>query len=401
MSEGGRLSATDVATRAEVTAGDIRRWVIAGLLTEHDDGFDDDAVDRADLLAFATSRGIREDAIAAACQRDPGLIDRFVAIITGARGATRSIEDAAAEAGLDIAFVRRMRAVSGLAAERADDDDVAALRAASTALAVGFPEEALLQLVRVFADALGRVADAEVRLFHFYFHDRLHAGGMPEDVIGKATDEAATALLGLLDPTVAYFHRKAWESALREDMLGHFAEVVAPAGGAAGRIAVAVLFVDLTGYTALTERIGDVAAAEVVDRFSVLVREEALGAEGRVVKQIGDEFMLAFPSADAAVAYALRLARRAAAQADVPPLRMGIHYGDALYREADYLGATVNVAARVTAQARSGELVVTPAVRDALRSVDVATSSLGEHRLKGVAAPLELLLVDVGGTVTA
>lgn len=400
MTGDGRLSAADVATRAGVTTGDLRRWVEAGLLTERD-GFDDDAVERADLLAFATSRGIRDDAIAAACRRDPGLIDRFVGIMVGTRGRTRSIEEAAAEAGLDIGFVRRMRAVSGLAADRLDDDDLAALRAAGTALAVGFPQEALLQLVRVFADALGRVADAEVRLFHFYFHDRLRAEGMPEDAIGKATDEAATALLGLLDPTVTYFHRKAWESALREDMLGHLAEEVAPVGGAAGRIAVAVLFVDLSGYTALTERVGDVAAAEVVDRFSVLVREEALGAEGRVVKQIGDEFMLVFPSADAAVAYALRLARRATADPDVPPLRMGMHYGDALYREADYLGATVNMAARVTAHARRGQLVVTPAVRDALRSVRVTTSSLGEHPLKGVSAPMELLLVDLGGTGAA
>lgn len=134
----------------------------------------------------------------------------------------------------------------------------------------------------------------------------------------------------------------------------------------------------------------------MIDVFSDMVREEAVTGDGRVVKQIGDEFMLVFPTAKTALRFALRLALRAASTAHFPSLRMGANFGTALYREADYLGATVNIAARVTAVAGRGELVVTGAFRDAVGDLPVAFEALGPRPLKGMVEPVELHRVDVG-----
>lgn len=199
-----------------------------------------------------------------------------------------------------------------------------------------------------------------------------------------------------MEPSIAYFHRKAWEAALQEDMLGHFAAEVAPPDQPVNQFAVAVLFVDLAIFTPLTEAMGDVAAAAVIQLFADMVREEAAFGSGRVVKQIGDEFMLVFPTALGALRFALRLALRAASTPRFPSLRMGANFGTALYREADYLGATVNIAARVTAVAQAGELVVTGDFREAVADARVTFEERGPHALKGLAEPVELHRLDLG-----
>ncbi len=270
------------------------------------------------------------------------------------------------------------------------------MRAVRTALDAGMPEAAVLQLVRVFADALGRVADAETRLFHFYVHEPLLADGAEPAEVIAATTAATDSLIDLMEPTLLYFHRKAWRRALRQDALVHLAQDVAPSGPI-GQLPVTVLFVDLASFTTMTEMMGDEAAAEVLDRFSELVREEAGRCDGRVVKQIGDEFMLVFPSALIAVRYALHLAEATAGEAQFPALRMGAHTGSALYREADYLGATVNLAARVVGQAERDQLIVTRAVHDAVTGLSVDWVTLGERQLKGLSEPVELFLVSTMG----
>ena len=385
----------ELATFAEVDASDVRHWTDIGLLDPQ--SADPERVrHRARLLALAARRGITMTSIAAACERDPGLLARFERIVPRQNGQRRPVAEAARAAGLDAEFARRLRLAGGIGLEGADEDDVAAMRAARTALDVGLPPEALLQLARVFADSLGRVADAEIRLFHFYVHERLRTEGGGDAEVAAATDEATDALVALMEPSIAYFHRKAWEAALQEDMLAHFAAQVAAPGQPVNQLAVAVLFVDLASFTPLTDAMGDAAAAEVIDRFADMVREEAALGSGRVVKQIGDEFMLVFPAALAALRFAMRLALRAASTPRFPALRMGANFGTALYREADYLGATVNIAARVTAVAGPGELVITDDFRRAVGDATVTFEALGPRALKGLAEPVELHRLDLG-----
>lgn len=202
----------------------------------------------------------------------------------------------------------------------------------------------------------------------------------------------STPLQDLVEPAVLYFHRKAWQRATREDMVLHLAEDVVNDDGAVGRMTVAVLFVDLANFTPMTEAMGDTAAAVVIERFSDLVREAASECDGRVLKQIGDEFMLVFPSGVQAVSCGRSIMAKAAAEEQFPDVRLGAHSGVALYREGDYLGTTVNVAARVASQATRGQFLVTDPVRTELDG-DGALESVGRRALKGVSEVVELFEV--------
>src|SRR5207249_4532872 len=164
-----------------------------------------------------------------------------------------SLEEAAELAGIDAELVRRLGDIIGLfgASEGIDRHDIEILRGWKIALEAGLPEEALFQLVRVYADALGRVAEAEARLFHFYVHERLRDGGLSGLDLHNATEAASRPMRQLIEPALLYFHRKGMATALREDMLMHLAEY---AGGAERREApaqlrLAIAFLDLASFT--------------------------------------------------------------------------------------------------------------------------------------------------------
>ena len=158
-----------------------------------------------------------------------------------------------------------------------------------------------------------------------------------------------------------------------------------------GRFPVAIAFVDLSSFTQLAEAMGDRAAAEVLERFSGLVREAVNRWDGRVVKQIGDAFMLVFAEPKSAVACALEIERRTAAEPQFPAVRSGVHWGSVLYREGDYLGSNVNISARLAAEAQRHQVLVTTAVRrEAEGLAEVEFAPLGKRRLKGLADDLEL-----------
>src|SRR5207244_11167236 len=115
----------------------------------------------------------------------------------------------------------------------------------------------------------------------------------------------------------------------------------------------------------LTEAMGAAVAARVVERFSEMVREAAFECDGQVLKQIGDEFMLVFPTPAAAVAFGVGIRATTAAEPRFPALRIGAHAGSVLYREGDYVGANVNLADRVTSEAKRHQFLVTEVVMDA------------------------------------
>jgi class 3 adenylate cyclase/YHS domain-containing protein len=124
-------------------------------------------------------------------------------------------------------------------------------------------------------------------------------------------------------------------------------------------------FVDMSGYTALTEAHGDDSAAECAARFYDLSRL-ALQGDTRIVKRIGDAVMLVSSSARDAVATVARLVAAAETEPDFPELRAGLDAGHAVERDGDYFGAVVNLAARIGAHARAGEVLCGESVARAL-----------------------------------
>jgi len=282
--------------------------------------------------------------------------------------------------------------------------DLDMLTGCKVALDAGLPEEALVQLWRVFADALGRVAEAEIRLFHFYVHERLRAAGLSGPKLHQLSNESGERLLALVEPAMLYFHRKGMAQAVLDDVQLHLAPDASAARTeeAPGQLPAAVMFVDLSSFTPLTEAMGDLKAAQVLERFAALVRDAAVRWKGRVVKQIGDAFMLVFFDARSALRCALEIEMRASGEPSFPAVRSGVHWGPVLYREGDYVGANVNIAARLAEAAGRHDILVSAALRrEAGGLPDIEFVPLGKRPLKGVAEELELFEARVPRTDVA
>ncbi len=392
------LTLTELSERIGEPVEHLQQWRSLGLIGRMDrDEVAREDVERARFIQLLSRRGISIAAIAQADREQAFLRHYLDRMFPGGSAPTYevSLAEAAEMLGLDIGTLRGLWKASGLSeqGESLDDQDVEALRGFKAALDAGFPEDALLQLVRVYVDTLARVADAETRLFHFYVHDRLKAqeGARPD--LFEAVSKLGTRMIPWIEPAILYFHRRGWQRALREDAIMHFRDATGFANDVdvRGQLRVAILFVDLSGFTAMTDAMGDQAAAHVLERFSLLVREAVNYWEGQVIKQIGDAFMLVFPEPRLAVRCALDIERRTLAEPQFPAVRSGIHFGPVLYREGDYLGGNVNIAARLAADAQRHQVRVTEAVRQETGDLPgVEFVPLGKHHIRGVAEELEL-----------
>jgi len=382
---------------------ELERWIQAGLVTTTDDDeISPRAVEQVRLLQLLRARGFDLDQVAHLETTQPGLFARYAQLVSSSSKALYELDAAIAATGLDTAFVERVWRAAGFADQGSvgDEDDVGAWGALSMALAAGIPEDALVQLVRVYADSMARIAEAESGLFHFHVHERLRSEGLPSGEVADRAGAAIHELLPHIDRSVVYFHRKALARAVREDLVVHVAEdagLLKSGGDTSGRVPLAVAFIDLARFTSMTQAMGDLVAADVLDRFSDLVRRAVLTAGGRVVKQIGDEFMLVFHDVDDALAATSTVRAAAAEEPAFLATRIGVNFGSVLSREGDFIGTTVNVAARVTAQATPHQLLITEAVRQALRDpTQYIFHRVGTRSLRGIDEDFELW--DVGAS---
>jgi adenylate cyclase len=209
--------------------------------------------------------------------------------------------------------------------------------------------------------------------------------GVPGLEIAEQIEQLAGALLPLTSPLMDLVHQRFLRHFLEQDVIGHL-ELVADEA-ALGRMRVAIAFADLAGYTRLTEEIGEEEAVEIVERFVGLV-VETLPDDARVVKTIGDEVMVVGTDLAALTDWAVGFQ---ALSTERPLPRIGLHAGSVLYRDGDYYGRAVNLAARVSARATGGEVLVTREVRD-LAGRHLAFQPIGEVKLKGFDEATELFL---------
>lgn len=388
------MTVEELAQRSGAAVEVLQQWRTRGLLGRDDVAtFEPGDVQRARLIRLLLGRGVALDALVQV-ESAQGFLARHLEVVAEQSGPMYSLAQAAERTKLDVGVLERLveAARVGEAEQLLSADDVQLLQGAKIMLDSGLPEEALVQLLRVYADALGHVAEAESRLFHFYVHERLRAQGLSSADLIAVTDEARQRMLPLVEPALLYFHRKGFARAVEDDAVLHLRQ---DAGlPAPGQLKLAVTFVDLASFTPLADVMGDESAAEVLARFSQLVHDAVGRSDGRVVKQIGDAFMLVFFDARAAVSCALDIERRARAEPQFPAVRSGVQSGDVLYRAGEYVGANVNIAARLAAAAERHQVLVTAAVKDETGAVPGAEFvPLGRVALKGIAEELDLFTV--------
>ena len=151
------------------------------------------------------------------------------------------------------------------------------------------------------------------------------------------------------------------------------------------------LFADLSGFTALTEAHGDEQAADLVGGFCVAVRQLLDAHQAQEVKTIGDALMLRTGDAAAAIRLGLCIVHDVGARHGFPLVRVGMHTGPAVERGGDWFGATVNLAARVSAAAGGGEALLTEVTKAAVGQVaGVELRERGRWSFRNVAAPVPM-----------
>jgi adenylate cyclase len=204
--------------------------------------------------------------------------------------------------------------------------------------------------------------------------------------------ELAADILPLAAPLTDYLHQRYLRFFVEQDVVGHMEAdaVIDTAEIELGHVHVTLCFIDLTGFTRYTEEQGDIEALDAVENFVASV-EATLPREATIVKTIGDEVMVVSPDPCSLTEWAVDFLSRFEQR---PQPRVGIHYGDAVYRDGDYFGGQVNLAHRIVNRALAGEVLVTDAVAGPVAGGDrLELEGIGRVNLKGFPSPTELFVV--------
>jgi adenylate cyclase len=391
VNDDGVMSRSEAARRVGVTAQTLGRWAQDGLVPQSRDGrWTPAAVAQARIVTRLRERGHSLEEIRRAMESGR-LAFGFVEGMLPAHERLHSLEEAAAETGLEPALIERLFLSMGFnadALEQISDEDLDLLRHVAAVLSAGFPLVALLQLVRVYGQALAQIADAEVRLFHLYVHEPLMRDGVPGVELAEEMRELVAQVLPIASPTMDLVHQRLLAHFIDQDVVGHMeAELDGQADLDLGHLRVAIAFADLAGYTRMTEELGDEHAVDVVERFVADV-ERTLPEDARIIKTIGDAVMVVGSDVAALADWAVGFQ---AAQTERPLPRIGMHHGEVVYRDGDYFGREVNQAARVSARSAAGEVLVTRPVVEAA-GPDVVFERISEVRLKGFSEVTELFV---------
>jgi adenylate cyclase len=398
MAGEGGLKLAQVAARAGVSPGTVRRWVKEGLIPQYNGrGWSAPAARQVGIVARLRERGYTLEQISEASDSGRlalGDVEDFLSVPEG----RHTLRQTARATGLDPELIERLVGALGLSTlsvEAISDEDLEMLKYVAAVLEAGLPEAAFTQMARVWGQALAQIAETEVRLFHMYIHEPLMREGVSGLQIAEQMDGIARELVPFIAPLMNWVHGRFLAHFVEQDVIGHMEADIGEQAPQLGRLRVAIAFADLAGYTRLTEEQGDEQAVSAVERFVEEV-ERTLPIDARVLKTLGDEVMVVAADPVALTRWAVGFQARA--PAGVPPPRIGIHHGEAIYRDGDYYGREINQAARVVARAAGGEVLVTRAVVDMANGVDsLAFKLIGEVGLKGFSEPTELFLASTRG----
>ena len=393
-----RISLSEAARRSGVPASTLKRWAEEKIVPVRRGRWTATAAAQARVVARMRERGYSLEDLREAGQ-EGRLAFGFTEELFSDAEETISLVTVAEETGLEPELIERILVILGTPKGRQrhlTPEDAAALRHCARVLAAGFPLVAFLQLVRVYVQSMRRIADAEVRLFHLYVHEPLIRDAVPELEMAEEMGDLAADILPLAAPLTEYLHNRYLRFFIEQDVVGHM-EAGADSNTAEielGQVTMTLCFIDLTGFTRYTEEEGDMEALDVVENFVETV-ESTLPREATIVKTIGDEVMVVSPDAASLTEWAVEFLRRFPQR---PQPRVGIHCGEAVYRDGDYFGSHVNLAHRVVNRALAGEVLVTDRVAAAISGRErLGLEPIGQVSLKGFPVPTELFVVHAAG----
>jgi adenylate cyclase len=258
-------------------------------------------------------------------------------------------------------------------------------------MGIGLEPAVLGRVLRVYGENLRRIAQAEPDFYHTYVELPLLRSGMSEQQMRDLATEMSTQLIPVIERLILWIYKRHFEHYTIEHIVEHVEAAMEEAGFERKRALKppAIAFLDLTGYTRLTEERGDEAAAELAASLAALVQKESQRRGGRPVKWLGDGVMFHFPDPAQAVLCGVEMVEQAPASG-LPQAHVGVNAGPVVFRDGDYFGRTVNVAARIAGRARPGEVLVSQDVVNLAGADGVRYEEIGPVELKGVTRPVVL-----------
>jgi adenylate cyclase len=390
------LSKQDVADRAGVDSDYVERLVQLGILKPSGGTFSTGDVRRARWVQSFEQAGVPLDGLATVVRDgalsfsylDATAFDRFAGV---SRTTFRELSE---RTGLPLDLLLVVREAHGFAEPRPEDylreDELAVVPAIESQLSIGIRPEEIKRLLRAYGDGLRGIVETETDWYRTEVELPLMERGMTETEMLSTQADIGSRIAPLMEQVLlSIYHGQqeyAWSKSAVEDV-----EAVLERAGLYRRVRrpPAVCFLDITGYTRLTEERGDEAAAELAARLATLVRRCSRERGGQPVKWLGDGVMFYFPNPGDSVLAALDMVEGVATEG-LPPARVGIHAGPVVFQEGDYFGRTVNIASRIGEYARPGEVLVSQEVVDASELDGVSVTPIGPIELKGVSQPLTL-----------
>jgi adenylate cyclase len=387
-------SREETAGRAGVDPSYLDHLLDVGVLRAGD-GFSDGDVRRIQLAVSLEGAGIPLDAVGAALANgalsldflDTPAYERFVAL------SSETFQQVSERTGIPIELLTVIRESLGFASpsphDRVREDELKVVPFIQLQVESGFRPTSIERLLRVQGDATRRVAEQEAAWWTSeVIEPAMAAGRSAEEITNPEFSQRITPLTD--EAFLAMYHgqqMRAWTSNI---ILG-FEQMLARAGIHSRLERVpAICFLDISGYTRLTQELGDNAAAEMASTLARLVQRSSVQHGGKPIKWLGDGVMFHFEQPGPGVRAALEMVESLPG-AGLPPVHVGLSAGPVLFQEGDYFGQTVNLSARIADYARAGEVLVSRAVADASDEDDIAFHEIGPVELKGVSGTTHLL----------
>jgi adenylate cyclase len=390
-------SRQDVAERAGVGTDHVDRLIELGILTPGPgDSFSPGDVRRVRWVGSLERAGLSLEGMASAVRDgslsfaflDASAFDRFAPV------SSTTFREVSEQTGIPLELLKVLREACGYAEPRPEDlvreEELSVVPVIELQLSIGVRPIVIERWLRTCGDSLRRVTETETDWYQTEIVQPLLDAGMEEVEMLEAQAEMGSRITPLMEQALlAIYHGQQEHTWSRS-----FVEWVEDALERAGlhsrlRRPPAMIFLDITGYTRLTEERGDQAAADLAWRMGTLVRRSSQERGGTPVKWLGDGVMFYFEEPGHAVLAALDMVEEVSTHS-LPPAHVGIHAGPVVFQEGDYFGRTVNIAARIAERAGPGQVLVSKEVVDAADGIPVTFEEIGPVELKGVSGRLRL-----------
>jgi adenylate cyclase len=389
------LSDSELASRAGVDPGFVEQLVQLGIVEPAGGGHSEADVQRVRIMQTLEAAGLPMQGVSEALRRGVLTLD-FMDIETYDRWASLSdttYGDLSERTGVPLQLLTVIREAMDnappAAGERMREDEMAVLPLITLQHDYGFRPEVIERALRVVGESMRRIAETESDWWQDEVIMPLIRAGAGPEALSQVSKDLSPRMAEVGDRAIlAIYHGQQANAWIRNILLGLETTLESAGLYDPPERVPAICFLDLTGYTRLTEERGDAAAADLARNLSTMVQQQSMIHGGKAIKWLGDGVMFHFPEPGQGVKAALEMVD-ATPGLGLPSAHVGLHAGPVLFQEGDYFGRTVNIASRIADYARPGEVVVSQEVVEAAGNT-LGFTEIGPVELKGVAGPMRL-----------